>query len=106
MTSLVCPLLAALVSVSTPASMAATPPPTEPSNKTVRQAQDSANGSMTNADLTGHLDQDTSQLDVGTTSGTTQGAIIDHTATAKPKKNLKKKPRATHPDATPASDAK
>jgi hypothetical protein len=83
------------------AAMATAAPPDQTrmnpssSDTTVRtqQAQDSVNGSMTNTDLTGNVDQDTSALTTGTTSGTTSGAIIDHTSRRPIKKKTSKKRR-------------
>lgn len=79
------PLIAAFASTS----IAATPPPSSTTTTPAAQARDSVNGSMTDAKLTGDLDQDTSQLKNDTTSGTTSGAIIDRTE--KRKKKSKKK---------------
>ncbi len=74
--------------------------PTDPKRTTNTQneiqtqdAQESANGSMTETNLTGNVAEDTSELTTGTTSGMSSGAIIDHTS--KKKKKKKKKPTTT-----------
>jgi hypothetical protein len=48
---------------------------------------------MTSTDLTGNVDSDTSALTTGTASGTTHGAIIDHTAR---QERLRKKTVKSH----------
>lgn len=66
-----------------------------------QSARDSANGSMTNTNLTGDVGTDTSELTTGTTSGTSSGAIVEKSSGQatdqidKKKKAKKKKHKPT-----------
>ena len=84
-----------IVALFASTAMAATLPSDQVPPTQTQQAQDSANGSMTNTDLSGNVNEDTSQLNTGTTSGTTSGAIIDQTSKRKAKKKKHKAVKET-----------
>lgn len=86
--------LALVLTLTSGVAFAAAPSQTASSTSeatvTTKEAQDSANGSMTNTDLTGNIHDDTSALSKESVSGTTSGAIIDHTDGAQPTKSKSK----------------